>query len=75
MFCQQWVAHHVSHLPTTTGKHCFGVVIKMGAATVDLEYPTGLVELGVSDAKIKFFAAEALCTVDGLLFVAFEHEV
>merc|ERR1712216_276264 len=63
------------HLPTTNGEHCTGDGIKMGEAigakTVDLEWvqvhPTGLVKPDDADAKIKFFAAEALRGVGGLI--------
>eukprot|EP00438_Fugacium_kawagutii_P006678 Skav219090 [mRNA] locus=scaffold1574:97234:106425:+ [translate_table: standard] len=63
------------HLPTTNGEHCTGDGIKMGEAigakTIDLEWvqvhPTGLVKPDDADAKIKFLAAEAALSQQGVL--------
>lgn len=62
-------------LPTTNGDHCRGDGIKMaveaGGDTVDMErvqvHPTGLVEPGKEDAKVKWLAAEALRGVGAIL--------
>merc|ERR1712176_13155 len=65
----------LAHLPTTNGEHCTGDGLKMTAAVggecVDLEWvqvhPTGLINPGEPDAKVKFLAAEALRGVGGVL--------
>lgn len=62
-------------LPTTNGDHCTGDGIKMalavGGGTVDMTsvqvHPTGLVNPGEPDAKVKFLAAEALRGVGGIM--------
>jgi len=63
------------HLPTTNGDWSTGDGLKMvrhiGGNTVDMEkvqvHPTGLVDPGEPDAKVKFLAAEALRGVGGIL--------
>lgn len=62
-------------LPTTNGDHCKGDGIKMaeavGAGLIDMEkvqvHPTGLVEPGKEDAKVKWLAAEALRGVGAVM--------
>ena len=62
-------------LPRTNGEHCTSGPIKMGEAigakTIDIEWaqahPTDLVKPDDPDVKIKFFAAEALRGVGGLV--------
>ena len=66
------------HLPTANGEHCTGDAIKtgeaIGAKTIDLEWvqvhPAGLMKPDDPDVKIKFFPAEALREVGGLVFSA-----
>ena len=66
------------HLPTANGEHCTGDAIKMGEAigakAIDLEWSRCtrlvLVKPDDPDVQIKFFAAEALRGVGGLVFDA-----
>ena len=68
-------------LPTANGEHCTGGAIKtdeaIGAKTIDLEWvqvhPAGLMKPDDPDVKIKFFAAEALRGVGGLVFGALRN--